>query len=137
MTFVHFKMSEFACRHCGKNLMDGGFVHQLDALRDLCRFPLVVTSGYRCAAHNVAVSTTGPNGPHTTGRAVDLSVSRSKAFWLLHWAGVLNERARSVGKPLVFTGIGTKQAGPSRFIHLDNLTEPGHLPRPTVWDYGG
>lgn len=135
MIFRYFKLSEFACKHCGQNHMQESFIHKLDALRDLCKFPLIVTSGYRCPIYNARVSTTGDAGPHTTGRAADLSVSRSKAFWLLHWVGVMNEAARKAGKPPAFTGIGTQQKGDARFIHLDDLTEPGHTPRPAVWSY--
>lgn len=34
-----------------------------------------------------------------------------------------------------FTGIGIKQHGDNRFIHLDDLREPDHAPRPTIWTY--
>ena len=68
----HFDPSEFAC-HCGTCGSDGhemniDFVAMLDDLRERCGFPFRVTSGYRCPAHNQQVSTTGPDGPHTTGR---------------------------------------------------------------------
>jgi hypothetical protein len=33
-----------------------------------------------------------------------------------------------------FTGIGLKQHGEGRFIHLDDLHLPAH-PRPIVWTY--
>jgi hypothetical protein len=33
-----------------------------------------------------------------------------------------------------FTGIGVKQTGVNRIIHLDTLTAPDY-PRPTVWSY--
>ena len=58
-------------------------------------------------------------------QAVDLGVDRKIAFYLLAWALSQEE----------ITGIGFKQHGGGRFIHLDTLTEPEHPPRPTVWSY--
>ena len=40
--------------------------------------PLSINSGYRCSTHNAAVSSTGPNGPHTTGNSVDIGVKNSQ-----------------------------------------------------------
>lgn len=102
----------------------------VDSLRDLCGFPFVVTSGFRCAAHNVGVSTTGANGPHTTGRAIDIQLHGTEALRVLI----------EVFTPFSFfnfSGIGLKQNGPveSRFIHLDNLTPRDGFPRPALWTY--
>lgn len=128
MTWRHFKLDEFACRgiDCcgGKNLMSTAFVDMLDDLRDACGFPLPVTSGYRCPEYNAKVSSTGLTGPHTTGRAADLGVSRKQAYEVLSWAFRLG-----------FTGIGVKQTGDGRFIHLDNLPAAEGQPRPTIWGY--
>lgn len=125
MAWANFKKEDFACKHCGENLMDDDFIDKLQELRDEVGIPLKVNSGYRCPVHNIASSTTGPNGPHTTGRAVDLDVSRFQAFIAL-------AAAVKSGK---FTGVGVKQHGASRFLHLDDLKEPAHSPRPTVWSY--
>lgn len=127
---VHFELSEFACGcgHCGSDgsEMQVEFLYQLDDLRERCGFPFIVTSGYRCPAHNSEVSTTGHDGPHTTGRAVDLRLSGENVFRLLTQV--------SLGGWM--TGIGLMQRGPheKRFIHLDDLTKPDH-PRPRVWTY--
>lgn len=107
--------------------MKDDFIEKLDLLRGFVGFPLIVTSGYRCPKHNQAVSTTGPHGPHTTGRAVDLAVDRKNAFKLI--------KIMMHGAAGDFTGLGIKQTGSGRFIHLDDLAEPGHSPRPTVWGY--
>lgn len=120
MAWKFFKLSEFACKHCGQNMMNPGFIDKLDAIRKEVGFPLRVTSGYRCPLHNQKVSSTGPNGPHTTGRAVDLAVDRERALKLL--AAALKGG---------FTGFGIQQKGSERFIHLDDL-EDG---RPTIWSY--
>ena len=124
----HFTRGEFKCRgtDCcgGSNLIADDFVDMLDALREACGFPLVVTSGYRCGKHNQRVSSTGANGPHTTGRAADLAVDRSRAHKVL-------KHAMAMG----FTGIGVQQKGGGRFIHLDTLENGPGQPRPTVWSY--
>lgn len=118
----YFRLEEFDCKHCGKNKMDTVFLEKIDKLRGAYRHPLLVTSGYRCPEHNSAVSSTGVDGPHTTGHAADFGVSRGDAFRLLEIAFALG----------CFTGVGVQQKGASRFIHLDDLTTP---PRPNVWSY--
>jgi len=132
MRILHFIPHEFRCR-CGTCGSDGremqlDFVQKLDDLRERCGFPFIVTSGYRCPAHNLTVSTTGQDGPHTTGRAVDLALSGPNVHTLL----------RQVTLGGWMSGIGLKQHGPytGRFIHLDDLEAPQH-PRPRVWTYGG
>jgi uncharacterized protein YcbK (DUF882 family) len=124
MKLRYFKREEFKCKHCGAEKMDPAFLVLLDELRHRCGFPLPVTSGYRCPAYNDKVSTTGPNGPHTTGKAADIGVSRHRAYDVLRHALAMG-----------FTGIGVKQKGEERFVHLDTLTEPQAAPRPTVWSY--
>lgn len=120
----YFNPSEFMCKHCGENKMDSVFLTELDELRARCGFPLGVTSGYRCATHNQAVSTTGPNGPHTTGRAVDFAVRGAQALEVIRHAQLMG-----------FTGIGVQQKGATRFIHIDNLPNAPGQPRPTIWSY--
>ncbi len=121
MTWRHFTREEFACRHCGLNLIARDFVSRLDELRERFGRPLIVTSGYRCREHNAAVSTTGLNGPHTSGRAADLAVTRGEAYELMRLAFEMG-----------FTGIGVQQKGQGRFIHLDDLLIDE---RPMVWSY--
>ena len=122
----HFSASELACP-CGKckSGMDENFMLLLEGLRTQLEFALIVTSGYRCPEHNMAVAETGIDGPHTHRRAVDLAIQNGRdAYTLL-------QRALRIG----FTGIGLKQHGEDRnkrIVHLDNLTSP---PRPNVWTY--
>jgi uncharacterized protein YcbK (DUF882 family) len=127
-TFRHFTREEFACHgtDCcgGDNKIEDSFVELLDELREQCGFKLPVTSGYRCPIHNQRVSSTGANGPHTTGRAADLGVSRQRAHRVL-------ELALKMG----FTGIGLNQKGEGRFVHLDDLPDAPRQPRPTTWTY--
>jgi uncharacterized protein YcbK (DUF882 family) len=126
----HFKPAEFACRcgECGSdgNEMNLDFVDSLDQLRERLGYPMTITSGYRCPAYNERISTTGKDGPHTTGRAADVLISGEQAFRLVQQC--------SLGGWM--SGIGIKQKGPheKRFIHLDDLAGPDH-PRPRIWTY--
>ncbi len=120
-----FSRSEFICRcGCQTNEIADDFIDKLDQLRETCGFRLRVTSGYRCPSHNARVSGTGATGPHTTGRAADIAVDRERAFDVLAWAADIG-----------FSGIGIKQHGDGRFIHLDDLEHASGRPRPTVWSY--
>lgn len=125
MSWTYFRMAEFTCKcGCQENYIEESFVDMLDELRAIVGFPLPVTSGYRCPPHNERVSTTGKDGPHTTGQAADIAVDRDKAYRLL-------DAAMSMG----FTGIGLNQKGAKRFVHLDTLRNAPGQPRPTVWTY--
>lgn len=118
--YKNFSEAEFMCKcGCGEALMDDDFMVELQMLRDIVGFALSINSGYRCPAHNDKVSSTGLDGPHTTGKTVDLGVDRQKAHKVL-------QTAFSMG----FKGVGVAQKGSGRFIHLDNARL-----KPTVWSY--
>ena len=120
--YKNFREGEFRCKcGCGSALMRPDFMENLQLLRNIVGFQLTINSGYRCPAHNDKVSSTGLTGPHTTGLAVDIGVNRRDAHKVL-------QTAFSMG----FRGIGVKQKGTGRFIHLD-MIEVGL--RPTVWSY--
>ena len=119
-TYVEFDQQGYPSS--GERFMDETFLKSLDALRHKCGFPFVISSGYRSPEYNAKVSSTGLSGPHTTGKAADILVSRGNSYTLLEHAFQME----------VFTGIGIKQKGESRFIHLDTLEE---APRPIVWSY--
>lgn len=115
----HFSMVELQCRCCGQMGMDPGFMNRLEQLRVIYAKPMIITSAYRCPAYNSKISTTGKNGPHTTGMAVDILVCGYEAWELLYAA---------IGHG--FAGYGLKQHGKhsKRFIHLDLL-------QPRLWTY--
>ena len=126
----HFSFDEMKCKHSGRCDMDEAMMDKLEELRVVSNFGLAVTSGYRDKTHPIEAKKiaegSGNGGAHTTGKAVDLAVSHKKAYI------VLREAMR-----LGFTGIGVKQAGDARFLHLDTIGDQDdfHVPRPTLWSY--
>ena len=121
--YPNFPAAELTCKcGCGQNLMAAGFMARLQMLRTKLGFPFPITSAYRCPDHNERVSSTGRQGPHTYGCAVDIAVSGQRAHQIIKHAAI------------DFTGIGIKQHGPheSRFIHLDTLAGSK---RPWIWSY--
>lgn len=124
--WINFNPREMACRSTGSIIVVNSFMDRLQALRDKVGKPLLISSGYRSPEYNVRVSKTGPAGPHTTGRAVDIVASGDLALTLI-----------LAGRGLGFTGIGLLQHGAisGRFLHLDDLPSENSRPRPTVWTY--
>lgn len=121
----YFTHNELMCKcGCNKQLMSSEFVSKLEEMREALRFPFIVNSAYRCPEHNSNVSHTGRDGPHTSGRAIDIKCSHKQAFEIM-----------SNAKRFGFTGVGIAQKGANRFIHLDDLTEKAGRPRPHVWGY--
>lgn len=126
--YKFFSLDELKCK-CGKcgstgDEMDTAFMNSLILLRSDCGFPFVITSAYRCPEYNAKVSGTGRHGPHTTGKAVDIAIDRERAFILL-------SKAFDYG----FQGIGIKQHGNGRFIHLDTCKDGEVGSRPIIWSY--
>ena len=130
MELKHFKLREFKCPcGCGGDFMEENFLLMLDEVRDMAGFPFIVTSGYRCPEYNNRISSTGRNGPHTTGKAADLHLLGQEAFAaipLFYDGGILGE---------AHGGLGLKQTGEhdGRFVHVDSLTDDENSPRPWVW----
>lgn len=120
MAQEYFTDAELACSCCGVNGFKAQTRVRLNALREMYGKPIIISSGYRCKAHNAAK---GYTQTHATGQAVDVAILGADAVELL-------ELAIRLG----FTGIGVSQKGASRFLHLDDLTkEQG--PRPAIWSY--
>lgn len=117
----YFKPEEFKCK-CGK--CDGGkmnddFIDLLNKARHAAQTAFVITSGYRCEAHNKAVRGE-PNSAHTRGFAVDIKFSNGvQAFAILH-------ALLAVG----FVRVGYNQK--HGFFHVDS--DPT-LPQSVFFDY--
>lgn len=101
----HFKINEFNCKcGCGRNKMSDEFLRKLDQARELAGTPFVITSGYRCQAHNKEVGGV-PESSHTKGLAVDIKATNNRARYMILYALL------SVG----FNRIGIYAS----FIHVD------------------
>ena len=115
MNYKYFSLDEFACSETGDNLMDTGFVAQLDALRERCGFPFTVTSGDRAPTHSVEAVKEKP-GMHSTGLAVDIAVANG-----VQRRKIVEEAFRGG-----FTGIGVAKT----FVHVDM-----RVTTPVMWTY--
>lgn len=125
----YFSNEELACRcgTCKTWFMQADFMEKIVKLRKFYGKPLVVTSAYRCPAHDEGVGSSGTpgSGPHTQGRAMDFAIDGEEARQLLKCAFQLD----------LFTGFGVNQKGENRFLHFDDIENaPGH-PRPFLWTY--
>ncbi len=119
----YFPDEEQSCNCCGENKFNPETLKRFNALRAYLGFPLPANSMYRCFAYNEA---NGWTQSHSTGRCGDVKVSHKKAYAVI-------KAAPKFG----FTGIGVKQKGNNRFIHLDDLEEDlnENRPRPHIWSY--
>jgi len=67
----YFQPKEFDCRcGCGSNLMSPAFLLLIDEARHRAGVPFVISSGYRCEAHNHAIGSITDN--HPKGLAADI-----------------------------------------------------------------
>jgi uncharacterized protein YcbK (DUF882 family) len=77
----NFNKSEFEC-NCGCEMPNEVFLQiqklasQLQCIRDFIRFPIKITSAYRCPSHNKEVGGVS-NSQHILGKASDIQVSDS------------------------------------------------------------
>ena len=118
--WCNFTPDEVKCSHCGELKINSDIMDLLQQARNDLG-PLSITSGYRCSEHNNNISSTGLNGPHTTGKALDISVKDSK-----HRKELITYFAPKV------PGLGIAKS----FIHIDILTaEDGFEMRPNSWVY--
>lgn len=119
--YSYFTDAELRCQ-CGcDGVMDEAFMKKVNHIRAEIGQPFVVNSAYRCGEHNNKVSSTGFNGPHTTGRAIDIRAdSRLKSLIL--------KSAANQG----MTRFGIAKT----FIHIDDLNEAaGGFSSHVIWTY--
>ena len=121
----YFTEKELRCKGTGECNMDDNFMLKLEELRKKYNTPMIITSGYRHPAHNVAIGGSRYSA-HIKGRAVDVSVSGKDALRLVRLALECG-----------MTGIGVAQRGPheKRFIHIDDLENSQESPRPWICNY--
>ena len=117
--WVNFSYDECKCSCCGLVDVSSDLLDLLQEARNVLG-PLTITSFYRCPSHNDSVSSTGPTGPHTTGKSVDIHVSNSQ-----HRKKLIDYFTNKV------TGLGIAKS----FIHIDIISPEEVSHRPNCWLY--
>lgn len=118
----HFKMREFACRHCGElppNGMNPVLLEKLDELREQLGAPVIVTSGYRCEYWNRVVGGVS-NSQHRYGNAADIICD-----------DVSYDTLVTTAKEMGFDGVGVYYG--DEFVHCDTR-ENGERPLWYQWE---
>lgn len=115
MELKYFKVSDFDCQETGENEMNKEFLLKLDALREACGFPFIITSGYRSPKHSIEARKATP-GTHAQGIAADVMVTNGAQRYLIQ------QKAYELG----FSGIGIDK----NFVHVD-IRET----TPVSWSY--
>ncbi|MBF0516958.1 MAG: peptidase M15 [Nitrospirae bacterium] len=116
---THFKEEDFTCKcGCGKNNISQALVDRLDELRDAVNFPLVITSGTRCAKHNEAVGGAADSA-HLKGLAADIGINDSGKRYRVIAAAVEHFARIGIGKSLIHVDIDETK------------------PQEAAWVYGG
>ena len=117
--WVNFSYDECKCSCCGLVDVSSDLLDILQEARNILG-PLQLTSFYRCPSHNDSVSSTGPTGPHTTGKSVDIHVSNSQ-----HRKTLIDYFTNKV------SGLGIAKT----FIHIDIISPEELSHRPNCWIY--
>jgi len=123
VNYDYFTQAELQC-HCSYPECDGGemspaFMVRVIDLRKFLDFPFPVSSGFRCARHNTDVGGRS-NSLHLLGQAIDIGIDRDRAYQLV-------ADAKNFG----MRGIGVRQVGSKRFVHIDNRPQD-HV---SFWSY--
>lgn len=116
-----FNISEFRCKHCGElpnNGMNPILLTNLDKLREMYGYPIIVSCGYRCNYHNREVGGVS-NSQHVLGNAADIYVNGDyQRFYNL----VVQSR--------LFDGVGYYPY--DEFVHVD-VRDNGRNPNSYMW----
>ncbi len=115
MSLKYFKVEDFNCQETGENEMCPDFLQKLDALREVCGFPFIITSGYRSPNHSIEAKKVRP-GTHSQGIAADIKVvGGAQRMAIIRNASIMG-----------FNGIGVAKG----FVHVDTRETT-----PVAWKY--
>lgn len=106
----HFDRDEFKCKcGCNQNYISKDLIEKLETLHKAMKaHSIIITSGYRCPKHSVAVGGSSTDA-HTVGIAADCIVYKERGI------PYSVEDVAEVAERLGFTGIGLMNGA----IHLD------------------
>ena len=107
-----FRVREFACKGSDVVLIDDELVVLLQCIREHFGKPVVITSGYRTAAHNAVVGG-AKSSQHLLGRAADIRVPGVSVEDVAAYAESLMPDWGGVGRYPVKAGRATG------WVHVD------------------
>jgi len=116
--YPNISWNESSCSKTQGCVVDVDFLDLIQEMRSELNFSMAFTSIYRDATHPVEdkkVAAGKRPGSHNMGCAVDIKVRGEQAKLILWYV-----LARS---PAGIPGIGIRQKGKKRFIHLDGMNE--------------
>jgi len=113
----YFERSEEWCSCCHKGGLVPAFRDKLNEAREIAGVPFILTSAFRCSAHNEEVGGS-PTSSHLHGLAVDIKCEDGRKRF------IIVEALRSVGLNRI--GFG------KNFIHVDM---DGQKPQNVYWVY--
>lgn len=119
----HFSKKELMCKcGCGVAKMKKSFMDIVEKIREEYGKPIILSSAYRCPEYNNKISSTGFDGPHTTGEAIDIKIFGDKAVKLI-----------KLGLKYDMRRFGVNQKGNInlRFIHMDKVADKIEW----IWSY--
>ena len=111
-----FRVREFACRDGSDPLfVDSALVQLLQSIRDHFGAPVIITSGYRTAAHNAAVGGS-KSSQHLLGRAADFYVEGVDVATVAAYAETLLPARGGIGRYPKDAKHPTRKTG---WVHID------------------
>ena len=123
--WYNFSPKEFVCSCCNTLKISPVVLDFVQQYRNISGKSVSITSGYRCPKHNSSVSSTGEDGPHTTGLAIDIATNTQSQYQLIRFALQYDPRAMGIGIAKTFTHID--------FLTIDQGDK--YVVRPNVWRY--
>jgi len=113
----HFKLQEFDCKcGCGSNNMQLYFLDMLERARTAANTPFVITSGFRCPAHNRKEGGKR-NSDHLTGEGADIEIPNSRSRFIIVDSLILVGFKR-IGIAKTFIHAGSRFDNPQKVIWL-------------------
>ena len=117
---ANFTVAEFACKDGSDPVfVDSSLAALLQKIRDHFGRPVVITSGYRTAAHNAAVGGS-KSSQHLLGRAADFWVEDTPVAAVAAYAETLLPARGGIGRYLKDAAHPKRRTG---WVHIDTRAD--------------